>query len=137
MTKLASEWDFFPTSVRAKVAELVSSAVDAYYDLARPERDDIEGMKAADLAPPLPPRPGRPAQPEVDKLVSGLAYLYANITEQLGARSADGAANPTDFERLVAGVFRVIGIEKSARAAVKRHVKARNRLPDEFNGDFL
>ncbi len=132
VAKLASGWDFFPPSAHAKVARLVTSAIDAYHDLARPEPDDVEGLRVANLAPPSPPRRGRPAEPRVGILVSRLAQIYAKSTQKLGTRSADGTAKHTDFERFVEGAFGVIGIEKSAREAVKRHVKARNKLPDNF-----
>ena len=50
----------------------------------------------------------------------------------MGTRSAASAAKHTDFERFVEGAFGVIGIEKRAREAVKRHVKARNKPSDNF-----
>jgi hypothetical protein len=133
VAKMTAGWDFFPRNAHARITNSVASAIEAYYRLARPEPVDIRELKAANLAPPLRPQQGRPSNVPEDMLVGGLAQIYASIAQKLGTRSWDDANEHSDFERLVEEVFQIIGIEKSALAAVERHIKARNALPDEYD----
>lgn len=125
---VAARWDFFPADALEKIINSVTSAIDAHHKLARPERVDERALKEANLPLPKPPQRGRP--PSVaDVLVGRLAHIYAMHKQKQGTRSWDGE-DRSEFECFVAKVFQIAGIKEGASAAVERHIKARNQLPE-------
>ena len=130
VAEMAVGWKFFPLSEHAKIVRSVTSAIDAYHRQSRPDTTSTQVLRQAGLPIfPRKPRRGRPPNPHSDLLVGRLAFEYAKRTDKLSARSWD-LAEPTDFERFVIDVFWVAGIRQSAKDAIARYVKKRNRLPD-------
>lgn len=128
VVKVAAGWEFFPVDARKKIVKSVTSAIDAHHRLTRPQRVDEQPSNEANMALPNLPQRGRPPS-LADVLVSRLGHIYAMHKQEPGTRSWDGE-EASEFERLVQEVFQIAGIDKGAVAAVERHIKARNQLPD-------